>query len=178
MGDPRSTIENEIWRRVESQLPKFDAALEGLAEAELMKLAHSAATQIVGPLVLRDLLGEDRLDTTKTALLLGVTRQAINKRVHAHTLLGVPGRGTTWFPLWQFDAAHNEVRHVAELVLQVWASFDDAGRLPWNAVRVLSWASATQEELDGSTPGEWISSNGEPEPVLAAARRAGRALAQ
>lgn len=175
MGDARGTIEFELWKLVESMMPTYEEVLESLSDDERRQLTRDAAGAIAGPLIWRDLLGEDRLDTTKAALLLGVTRQAINKRVKGHTLLGVPGRGTTWFPLWQFDVSRNRVKPTAETVLQSWSDMAANGALAWDAFRILSWATTEQPELDGATPEEWIIENRDPEAVVAAARRAARA---
>lgn len=177
MGDARGTIEYELWQLVESMLPGYEEMLEDLLDADRQKLVRDAAGAIAGPLIWRTLLGEDRLDTTKTALLLGLTRQAINKRLKAHTLLGVPGRGTTWFPLWQFDAPRNRVRPVVEAILRPWTEADANGVLPWDDFRILSWATTPQPELDGAKPEDWIVEGRDDGPLIAAARRAVRKAA-
>ncbi|WP_338889094.1 helix-turn-helix domain-containing protein [Rhodococcus sovatensis] len=41
--------------------------------------------------------------TPQVAEFMGISRQAINKRLRSHRLLGYPGKGVTLFPVWQFD---------------------------------------------------------------------------
>lgn len=58
--------------------------------------------------------------TPQVAHFLGISRQAINRRVKNRTLLGFSGPGVTWFPAWQFDPATEESRpEVTELLAAV-----------------------------------------------------------
>lgn len=98
----------------------------------------------------RDLLGADPLDTTAAGLLLGVTRQALHKAVRAGRLFGVPGRGTMWFPAWQFTP-DRRVRPVVREVLAAFAAGSEGPADPWE---VLSWSQTPQPELDNDVPGQ------------------------
>jgi len=102
MADTRWLLSESFNQRFE-QLLKQHPSLDRLTEEEALRLGREAADAIAGPVIWRDLLGEDRLDTTNVAMLLGITRQAVHKKVKTHALFGVAGRGTTWFPSWQFD---------------------------------------------------------------------------
>ena len=75
-----------------------------------------------------------------------MSRQALHDRVKRGTLLGVPGRGTTWFPTWQFDLANRSSRPVVAALLQAFRSID----LPLAAVEIASWAQRPQAELEDS----------------------------
>jgi hypothetical protein len=149
--------------------------LADLDEDETKRLATEAAEAVIGPLLLRQLLGEDRLDTHRVALALGISRQAVHKRLKNHLLLGVPGRGTTWFPAWQFEQHKPQVRPVVPQLLAAWAAAGGEGVL--DPQTVLVWAATPQPELEDQTPEEWVRLGKPDEPVLAAARAAARALA-
>lgn len=146
--------------------------LEELSPDEVADLGRDAAAAVTGAVRGRDLLGADRLDTTTAGLLLGVTRQALHKAVRAGRLFGVPGRGTTWFPAWQFTP-DRQVRPVVRGVLAAFAA-GEALADPW---AVLSWSGTPQPELGEGLPAEWIADGRPDEPILAAAGQAARALA-
>lgn len=48
--------------------------------------------------------------TPKVAEFLGISRQAINKRVQNRKIIGYPGGGKTLFPAWQFDIDQSDIR--------------------------------------------------------------------
>jgi hypothetical protein len=148
--------------------------LERLSEGDAFQLGREAGRAVLGPLVLRDLLGEDRFDTTAAARLLQVTRQALHKRVRAGRLLGVPGRGTTWFPAWQFNVNSREVRPSARAVLAAWV---EALGPDFDAETILAWANSPQPELGDQTPADWIQSGAPEGPLVDSARRAASRLA-
>lgn len=151
------------------------ADLDQLDGDAAVQLVQDAVGYAVGAARSRRLLGEDRLDTTDAALLLGVTRQALHKRVRSGTILGVPGRGTTWFPAWQFGSDRT-TRPVIARVLSAFATADPDHRAdPWN---VLSWADTAQPELNGARPADAIADGDLDEQVLDAAVAAARDLAQ
>jgi hypothetical protein len=171
MADAHALVVEEFMRRLEG-FPE----LAELDDAQSRRLGREAAEAVIGPIRLRRLLGEARLDTTQVARLLAITRQGVHKRVKNHALLGVPGRGTTWFPAWQFDTVGEpEVRPLALELLAAWAAHSGESGLDPHSV--LIWAATEQPELDDRTPEDWILAEKEPEPLLAAARAAARALA-
>jgi hypothetical protein len=156
----------ELWNRHPEigDVPGPDAAQAG----------REAARQAVAPVIWRMALGEV-WDTARVTELLGVSRQAVAQRVRAGTLLGLPGRGTTLFPAWQFDVARRAVRPIVAALL---AEFrNEAGIESWT---IASWARTPQTELRGNIPAELLAKD-EPEfeyDVLAAARHSAARLAQ
>lgn len=58
----------------------------------------------------------------EVAEFLGISRQAINKRVQSRKMLGYPGDGVTVFPVWQFDLENHRVRREVPEFL---AAFDE-----------------------------------------------------
>lgn len=146
--------------------------LDQLPDEEAMDLGRKAARQALAPLVWRAIAG-NVLDTSQVAELLAVTRQAIAKRVHRHSLLAIPGRGITYFPTWQFDLDSREVRPFVRDVLDNFAG--SLGRV--DPLLVVSWSSSPQyDELEGLTPQEWITKGGSDETLKLSARRAAAAL--
>jgi hypothetical protein len=115
----------------------------------------------------------DRWDTTETAEFLGVTRQALHDRVKRGTLLGLPGRGVTWFPNWQFDLAARRARPVVAALLQVFRGMDR----PLEPVEIASWAQVPQPDLDDVAPADWVAEGRPDEAVVASARHSAARLA-
>lgn len=147
--------------------------IEELTPEEALELGRQAGRAVVAPLLLREMLGADRFDTSAAARLLQVTRQALHKRAKVGGLLAMPGRGTTWYPAWQFDVDNRELRPSARAVLAAWvevlgSSFDPA--------TVLAWANSPQPELADQTPVDWIHGGGDTGPLVDSARRAARSL--
>lgn len=74
--------------------------------------------------------------TPQVSHFLGISRQAINRRVKNRTLLGFSGPGVTWFPAWQFDAATEEARpEVAELLAAVPGTIEAQALARWSVKR-------------------------------------------
>ncbi|WP_068166396.1 TetR/AcrR family transcriptional regulator [Rhodococcus phenolicus] len=65
---------------------------------------------------------DDVWTTPEVAEFLGISRQAINKRVQSRKMLGYPGDGVTVFPVWQFDLENHRVRREVPEFL---AAFDE-----------------------------------------------------
>ncbi len=87
------------------------------------------------------------------------------------TALGLPGSGTTWFPVWQFDLGAHEVRPV---VAEVIAAFrDELG--PVESLVIASWATTDQPEL-GMAPEDWLTNGKDAAEVARIARRAASEL--
>jgi len=141
---------------------------------DAVEYGRRAASSAVAPVLWAKAIGE-RYDTTAVTELLGVSRQALHKRVMSGTILGVPGRGTTWFPAWQFDQSLREVRPVMARII---GTFRDP-LTTFDPLAIAAWATTPQEDdLDGTTPEDWIVAGNSQDRVVESARRAARALAQ
>ncbi|WP_314036903.1 helix-turn-helix domain-containing protein [Dietzia sp. CH92] len=81
--------------------------------------------------------------TPRVAEFLGISRQAINKRVQNRKMLGYPGSGKTLFPTWQFDM---EDRGVRPEVLEYLEAFDES--IPSDAIA--QWSVTPQDDYDRS----------------------------
>lgn len=81
--------------------------------------------------------------------------------------MGLPGRGVTWFPVWQFDPASRRARPVVPVIRQVFRTMDR----PLGPVEIASWAQEAQPELDDASPADWVSSGRSDESVVSSARR-------
>ena len=162
-------FEEELFRHVEV-IRELDSDDLGVAT----ELGREAAGAVIGPLYLRRLLGDDRLETADVSRLLGVTRQALHKRVHGHTILAIPGRGTTWYPAWQFDAQRRQLRPQASAIVKEWARIlqDD-----YDPEVLLAWAVRPQAELDDLAPCDWILEDKDEDRLLTAGRHVARRLA-
>jgi hypothetical protein len=115
----------------------------------------------------------DRWDARRVTEFLDVSRQAVYKRVRTGSLLGLPGSGTTWFPVWQFDPDRRVVRRVvASIITQFRAADPDLDPLV-----IAAWVTAPHPQLDGASPADEIRRGGNDERVSLLAARAARGLA-
>jgi hypothetical protein len=154
-----------------------DELLSDLLPEKALEYGKRAARVAIAPVAWSQAVGA-RLDTNQAVDLLGITRQALHKRVRTGSLIGIPGRGTTYFPAWQFNSSRNEVWPVVRHIIGVFA--EELGERV-DPMIIAAWATTRQyEDLDGSTPAEWIAvKHGEyPEEVLESARRAAGRLAR
>lgn len=151
------------------------ADILGKLEAdEAIRLGHRAAEQVLAAARWSQVVG-DRLDTTQTTRLLGVTRQALGKRQKAGSLLGLPGDGTTWYPTWQFDVEAASIHPaVRDLIGAFRDRLDDVDPLV-----VAAWATTPQDEdLAGDTPAQWLQAGRNPDQLRRAAERTAARLAR
>ncbi len=118
------------------------------------------------------------LASNEVVELLGVSRQALSKRVHAGSLLAVPGPHSTAnvYPLWQFDEEHRDVRAGIREVVGVFRSTLDDAYLPET---VSVWMTTPNSELEADmSPAQWLARGGSPVPVVALAEELAARLAQ
>lgn len=151
-----------------------------LSEEEALELGRQAARTAFAPFIWKARVG-DTWDVRQTAEFLGISRQALYKRVRTGTALGVPGRGTTHFPVWQFDTKKHLLRPV---VAEIIAAFREADK-DLSPLTIAAWVTASSDLLDGRSPAGWIAlgSNDQGGPdfpasrVVTAAHRAAAGLA-
>src|SRR5438067_10434433 len=116
MGDAAAGLQEGFTERLSVLVDRHKGSLAELDFEEARQLGARGAVAAVAPLIWGAAIGE-RWPTTTVTEFLHVTRQALHKRVVSGSVLGVLGRGTTWFPVWQFDLNTHEVRPVvAEIV--------------------------------------------------------------
>lgn len=168
MADSLAGFIDGYSERLHEQLERRKGLIDDLDYESARRFGREGADAALAPLVWSEVIG-DRWDTSTTAEFLAVSRQALHDRVRRGTLIGIAGRGTTWYPTWQFDLTRRQVRAVVPRIL---AAFEDAlGERP-DPLTVASWAQSPQSVLDGMSPIDWISSSDrDEEPVVVAARR-------
>jgi len=150
------------------ELPAEVAA--NLTPAAARVMGRQAARYAIAPLIWSARLG-DTLDTTQVARHLGVSRQALAKRLANGSILGLPGRGTTHYPVWQFTPELKAVRPDVREIFKIFVA--ELGSL--DAYAVSAWMTTTSEELNGLSPKDWLLKKDDPQPVYdAASRTAGR----
>ena len=147
---------------------------EGISAAAAEQIGAEAARNAASFAAWSTAIG-DRLDTSQVCDMLDVSRQALAKRQKHGSLIGLAGRRSTLFPAWQFDQVKRTVRPV---VADITATFrDELGDA--DPALIASWATTPQhEDLEGSTPADWIASGKDAEWLVRAARRAASLLAQ
>lgn len=172
MGDAIAGLREGFDERLDTLLHRHKEAIIELSYEDARELGAQAVDAAFAPLVWAAAVGE-RWPTTTVTEFLHITRQALHKRVQNGTALGLPGRGTTWFPVWQFDLAAREVRPV---VAEVIAAFrDELGAV--DPLVIASWATTDQQEL-ATSPEQWLAGGKEPAEIARIARRAAAQLAR
>ncbi|WAX55535.1 hypothetical protein M6B22_13395 [Jatrophihabitans cynanchi] len=105
-------------------------------------------------------------DTRGLSRWLGISKQAIDKRNKAHTLLACRTESGFWrYPALQFDDRGNPLPHLRELLDVLITPGDDRR---WRAAR---WLAAPAPYLPGNvSAAAWLRSGSDVQPVLTAAR--------
>jgi hypothetical protein len=170
MGDVRSYIFDGFAEGLRD-FPD-DALAQFVREEEARDFGLRAARAALAPAVWRRAVG-GLLTTGEVVRFLGISRQALHKRVTAGTLIGLPGRGTTYFPAWQFDE-HGTIRPAVRQITGVF--LEEMGRLDPHLIA--GWAAAAQEDLDGLSPKEWLEKGNSDEQIVEAATRAAARLGE
>ncbi|MEV6527384.1 hypothetical protein AB0M43_36220 [Longispora sp. NPDC051575] len=139
--------------------------VEALDDDVLRACAREAAKAAVAPIIWGKAVGE-RFTTAEAVTILNVSRQSLNKKVAQGALLGIPGRGTTYYPRWQFDEAHQRVRPVVRDIVKIFTHGGTA-----DPFTIAAWATTPQVNgLGGKTPAKWIVDGGDVRQVIQAAR--------
>ncbi|WP_052442575.1 hypothetical protein [Streptacidiphilus neutrinimicus] len=147
--------------------------LEGLPDdVDPHDVGYEAARAALAPVAWARAVG-DRMQTAEATDLLGVTRQALQKRVQKHTLIGLPGKQTTHFPVWQFDRSRRQVRPAAERVLQIFRASGE-----FDPYMIAAWMVAPCEELGQAAPAGLLEDEGRVEEVFKLARAVAKRWAQ
>ncbi|MFD9107632.1 hypothetical protein [Streptomyces bottropensis] len=139
--------------------------VEELPSEDAYDSGYEAAHAALAPIAWSKAVG-DRIDTGKAQELLGITRQALAKRVTSGSLLGLPGRGTTYYPSWQFDSSRRAIRPEVRKILRF---FSERGE--GDPYMIATWMMAPNRDLDGAKPAEWLQDGREVNRLLQAARQ-------
>lgn len=152
--------------------PSLKTELDRLSEEEAAELGSQGARAVLAPLMWSGAVG-GRWDVRRVTEFLGISRQALYKRLRHGSALGVPGQGTTWFPVWQFDPARRIIRAVTGSIIKAFRDADPEV----DPLVIGAWAMSGNRLLDGKSPQEWVAEGGGDDAVLLAARRAAQGLA-
>ena len=151
------------------------ADIENIDRDEAERLGELAAEEAINAARWSQIIG-DRIDTTAVTDLLGITRQALAKRQASGSLLGIPGRSTTWYPTWQFDRHRRQIRPEVRDVIR---AFRNVLGNDVDPLHVAAWALTVQhEDLEGQTPANWLAEKRDTDQLRQAARRTAERLAQ
>ena len=168
MADTEALLVSSFEDRLRNLVCTRRADLDHLTSDEISALGAAAADSVIGR-IMRDRAIGERWSTSEVTEYLGVSRQALHKRLRCHSILGLPGRGVTWFPVWQF--AGGKVRPVVGELIAAFRSVE-----PYDPLIVASWATSAQPEL-GTTPAEWLEVGGVEQRLVELARRSATELA-
>lgn len=154
-NQPLQRLLDAFRQQLEDVWPEQASLDDGTAD----ELGRLAARDVVGKYLWLSATGE-LCDSSQAAARLGVrSRQAVQARYRRGTLLGVEQGGRIAFPAWQFSPSGQPYAALARVIqaFRVEGISD-----PWV---VISWFSTPQDELDGSTPLDWMR-QGRPELAL------------
>jgi hypothetical protein len=168
----QSAFSDELHRLLDQYGQKIGDEFWNLSEREAWELGHQAARTVFAPIIWSARVG-DHWDVRGSCEFLGVSRQALYKRVRSGTALGLQGRGTTMFPVWQFDLDRHMLRPVVAEIIGVFREADEE----LDPLVIAAWATKANRLLGGETPAQWISQGHDDDKVVTAARRATTGLA-
>ncbi|MGW3939834.1 hypothetical protein [Streptomyces phaeochromogenes] len=135
-------------------------------------VGYEAGRAALAPVAWAQAVG-DRVQTTELTELLGVSRQALQKRVRNHTLIGLPGKRTTHFPRWQFDVSGKQILPAAERVLRI---FQASGE--FDPYMIATWMNAPCPDLGDVRPADLLDDEGRVGEVFELARAVAKRWAQ
>jgi hypothetical protein len=172
--DQRAAVEKGFFEelsRLTFEEPLLQIELDRVTEDEALELGHQGARAVFAPLMWSAAVG-NRWDVRRTTEFLGISRQALYKRLRNGSALGIPGRGTTWFPIWQFDPKQQIVRAATGSIIKAFRDADPE----IDPLVIGAWAVKENRHLADKSPADWLAEAGDDESVVLAARRAARGL--
>jgi hypothetical protein len=151
-----AAIEDALGAAEESD--ELDETLWGPAPSDAELAEARRAGQAAVSQALRAALA-DALSREQAARRLGISPQAVSKRLAARGLVALSRGRTLWFPSWQFHE---------DGVLPGLAQVIDA--YPGTPLALTVWATSPSADLGGATPAEVLTRRGGPARVAAAAQ--------
>lgn len=161
-----SVMEQELMallsERVHQAFASADAAgVPGYAFGDLETVADAMSAALPGSHFYDQTVGPF-YDTAGLSRWLGVSRQALNKKVAAHSLIACPLEdGQLVYPVWQFTSSGS----VHPAVVTVWRIL----RASADAWTCALWMCAPSDDLDGKTAAQWLVGGYALDPVAQAA---------
>ncbi|MDQ0908738.1 hypothetical protein QFZ22_004723 [Streptomyces canus] len=142
-------------------LDSLQGYLKELPQGDEYTTGFEAAHAALAPIAWSHAVGA-KINTGEARKALGgVTRQALAKRVENGSLLGLPGRGTTYYPSWQFDFRRNEIRPAVKRLLRVFKSYDE-----YDPFMIASWMTEPNADLDQARPADLIENEEEVDQLI------------
>jgi hypothetical protein len=164
-----ASFERQIMRLVSQ---KVHERLRKASESQLRPEAFGDPEHVADAMVAALPLGHvfDEIsgpfyDTSGLIRWLGVSRQALHQKGARHAILACPlDDGGVVYPAWQFLDSGATIPSLADVLATLAEGTDDA----W---MIALWMQAPSEDLDGDRPSQWLRNGGDPQQVLAMARR-------
>ncbi len=161
-----------VARSFIERLAEESELVSKLTSDEALRLGRAAADRALAAMRWAQIVG-DRIETSQVTKLLGVSRQALAKRLETGSALGVPGDGTTWYPTWQFDREAATIRPELREIIGIFR--DQLGNV--DPLVIAAWATTSQEEdLEGYSPSLWLVEGRGDDQLRKAAHRAAARL--
>jgi hypothetical protein len=135
---------------------QLDEALWGSAPTDRKLARARRASSVTLEGAMRDALA-GALTREQAAERLGITPQAVSKRVASGGLLALRRGRVSWLPAWQFYEGG-----MLPGLKEVIAAY------PGGALSMTFWATAPSPDLDGATPAQTLIRRGGPARVLGA----------
>lgn len=128
-------------------------------------LGRRAALAVAAESVWEDTLGPLLTSAEARALLGGISREALSKKVKVGTVLRLKDdRGLTRYPAWQFDPVAQTAFSTIETLISIYRKAGVGDRM------VASFCATPQPELDDRQPAELLKKGESPELITAATR--------
>lgn len=160
----------ELSRTVERN-PFLENDLARLTEEQGLEAGREGAQAALAPFIWSHAVG-DLWDDRRVTEFLDTTRHAVYKLLEHGSILGLDGRGTTWFPTWQFDTELRIVRPVTQSIIK---AFHDADP-KLDPLTIAAWVMAPCRWLEGTSPADWLSEGRDESRVVLAAQRSAAPL--
>ena len=160
----------EGFRDAVNHMPELAEELPD--DVDAYDVGYEAGRAALAPIAWARAVG-DRVQTTELTELLGLSRQALQKRVRNHTLIGLPGKQTTHYPQWQFDFKRGEILPAAERVLRAFRSNGE-----FDPYMIAAWMNEPRAELEEARPADLLKDEGRVEELFELVRAVAKRWAQ
>ncbi|MFJ3301416.1 hypothetical protein [Streptomyces bacillaris] len=160
----------EGFREAVTHLPELTEELPD--DVDAYDVGYEAGRAALAPIAWARAVG-DRIQTAELTEMLDLSRQALQKRVRSHTLIGLPGKRTTHYPRWQFDFARGEILPATERVLRIFRATGE-----FDPYMIAAWMNEPCTELGEERPADLLEDEGRVGKVFEQARTVAKRWAQ